>query len=99
DVRRQNTLLLLMYKALFEMADNRADFVSLLFSRKRPAGLNANSSVDALFQAYADVKPDPQLYAATLKEIKDRLTRRHQFALSEDDQQKIEYIFKVFSRG
>src|SRR5215469_18733532 len=36
DVRRQNTLLLLMYKALFEMADNRADFLSLLFSRKRP---------------------------------------------------------------
>src|SRR5215471_17875407 len=35
DVRRQNTLQLLMYKALFEMADNRADFVSLLFSRKR----------------------------------------------------------------
>jgi hypothetical protein len=35
DVRRQNTLQLLMYKALFELADNRADFVSLLFSRKR----------------------------------------------------------------
>src|SRR5262252_140225 len=51
DVRRQNTLLLLMYKALFDIADNRADFVSLLFSRKRPAGLNSDSSADALFQA------------------------------------------------
>ena len=54
DVRRQNTLQLLMYKALFELADNRADFVSLLFSRKRPAGLDANSSADALFQAFAE---------------------------------------------
>jgi hypothetical protein len=99
DVRRQNTLLLLMYKALFEMADNRADFVSLLFSRKRPAGLGANSSAEALFQAFAEVKPDPQLYAATLKDIKDRLTRQHRFALSADDVGKIEYIFNVFSRG
>ena len=99
DVRRQNTLQLLIYKALFEMADNRADFVSLLFSRKRPAGLDANSSADALFQAVAEAKPDPQLYAATLKDIKDRLTRQHRFALSADDERKIEYIFNVFFRG
>ena len=99
DVRRQNTLQLLMYKALFEMADNRADFVSLLFSRKRPAGLGANSSADALFQAFAEAKPDQQLYAATLKGIKDRLTRQHRFPLSADDLRKIEYIFNVFFRG
>src|SRR5499427_7818690 len=99
DVRRQNTLLLLMYKALFEMSDNRADFVSLLFSRKRPAGLNSDSSADALFQAIAEAKPDPQLSAATLKAIQDRLTRQHRFALSADDQRKIEYIFNVFFRG
>lgn len=99
DVRRQNTLELLMYKALFELADNRADFVSMLFSRKRPAGLDANSSADKLFQAFAEAQPDPQLYAATLKAIKDRLTRQHRFALSADDVQKIEYIFNVFFRG
>jgi len=99
DVRRQNTLLLLMYKALFEMADNRADFVSLLFSRKRPAGLGTNSSAEDLFQAYAEAKPDPQLYAATLQKIKDRLIRQHRFALSAEDDGKIEYIFNVFFRG
>ncbi len=36
DIRRQNMLELMMYKALFELAPNRADFISLLFSRKRP---------------------------------------------------------------
>ena len=99
DVRRQNTLQLLVYKALFEMADNRADFVSLLFSRKRPAGLDAKSSASALFQAVAEAKPDSQLYAATLKDIKDRLIRQHRFTLSADDERKIEYIFNVFFRG
>jgi len=58
---------------VFEMADNRADFVSLLFSRKRPAGLDGNSSAKDLFQAIAEAKPDPQLYAATLKDIKEFL--------------------------
>lgn len=99
DVRRQNTLQLLIYKALFEMADNRADFVSLLFSRRRPAGLDTSSSVDALFQAYSEAKPDPQFYAATLKSIKDLLLRQHRFALSAEDERKIEYIFNVFFRG
>ena len=38
DVRRGNLQLHLMYKALFELSTDRADFVSRLFSKKRPAG-------------------------------------------------------------
>jgi hypothetical protein len=37
DVRRQNMMLHLMYKALFELSADRADFVGRLFSRVRPA--------------------------------------------------------------
>ena len=40
DIRRQNMLELLMYKALFDMSPNRVDFVGNLFSRVRPAGLD-----------------------------------------------------------
>ena len=39
DIRSGNRDLHLMYKALFELAADRAEFVSLLFSRARPAGL------------------------------------------------------------
>src|SRR2546430_14944461 len=39
DIRRQNMLQHLMYKALIEMSSDRADFISRLFSRKRPEGL------------------------------------------------------------
>ena len=46
DIRRGNLHLHLMYKALFEMASDRADFVGMLFSKKRPAGLTAQSTVD-----------------------------------------------------
>jgi hypothetical protein len=36
DIRRENMIELLMYKALFDLSSDRADFVSRLFSRKIP---------------------------------------------------------------
>ena len=44
DIRRGNMLVQLMYKALFELAKDRADFVSMLFSRPRPQGLGPAST-------------------------------------------------------
>src|SRR5262249_43809833 len=41
DIRRGNLDLQLMYKAIFEIAKDRAEFVSMLFSKPRPAGLTA----------------------------------------------------------
>ena len=54
DIRRQNMLEHLIYKALFEMSSNRGDFLSRLFSRKMPTGLNVNekTTARALFQAF-----------------------------------------------
>src|SRR6185295_3137023 len=69
DIRRGNLHEQLLYKALFEMASDRADFLGLLFSRKRPAGLTATSTVDALMAAYDGVAPSEDLYQANLKAI------------------------------
>src|SRR5438067_4318513 len=55
DIRRGNLLLQLMYKALFELAGDRADFVARLFSRPRPAGLSAASTVGEIFIKFGDV--------------------------------------------
>src|SRR5436309_1156648 len=51
DIRRQNMLELLMYKTLFGLAANRAEFVSLLFSRNPPIALDENSAAQELFSA------------------------------------------------
>ena len=45
DIRRGNLHLQLMYKALFELSADRAEFVSRLFTKPRPAGLTATSTV------------------------------------------------------
>src|SRR5262249_29081701 len=46
DIRRQNTIQHLMYKALIETSSDRADFLSKLFSRKRPAKIGAGSTAE-----------------------------------------------------
>ena len=96
DIRRQNSLQHLMYKALFEMSPDRAEFLSRLFSRPRPAGVDSASSVDALFAAYDLISPDTALYVRTLGEIRHRLVRQHGFPLSDDDLRAIEYVFDHF---
>src|SRR5881392_2880476 len=55
DIRRGNFHLQLLYKALFELSTDRADFVSRLFTKPRPAGLNANSTAEQLMAAFWDV--------------------------------------------
>src|SRR5580765_5133030 len=62
DIRRGNLHEQLLYKALFEMSTDRADFLGRLFSRKRPEGLTTSSSVDALMTAYQAVPPSEELY-------------------------------------
>src|SRR5256714_10855908 len=55
DLQRGNLLLHLMYKALVEMSADRADFMSRLFARPRPASLGSDASAAVLFGAYATV--------------------------------------------
>ena len=100
DIRRQNLIELLMYKALFEMAPDRAEFVSRLFSRPRPdARPGVPASAADLFNPINAARPNASLYAETLQAMKDRLVRQHQFKLSNSDLERMEYIFKVFYDG
>src|SRR5215831_2340876 len=86
DIRRGNMLLHLMYKALFETTANRADFVALLFNRKRPAGLTTRSTAADLMDAYLRAEPtDDASFNTNLKSIADQLTRTHGLRLSRND--------------
>jgi hypothetical protein len=98
DIRRQNMLELLVYKALFEMADNRADFVAQLFSRKRPPNLDAKTKVSVLFDAYRAVQPDEKYQQENIKTIKSVLAK-HGFKLSDVDLQTVERVHAVFYRA
>jgi hypothetical protein len=96
DIRRDNMLEHLMYKSLFELSSDRADFVSRLFSRRRPGDVDAKSSVKALFDAYQSVGASGAVYEGTLRLVIDSLTNRHKFRLSDEDKTSIADILDVF---
>jgi hypothetical protein len=96
DVRRGNVDLHLMYKALFELSADRADFVSRLLSRKRPDGLTTTSTAAEIFGAFAAVDPNEGFAAETLASIRNRLVTEHRFPLTGADLGRIEAIHRVF---
>jgi hypothetical protein len=96
DVRRQNMLLHLMYKALIEMSPTRAEFLSKLFSRPQPANLAQSMSARALFGAFENVQADAGTFEQNLRDVTRRLTRQHRFALSSDDLRAIDYVYRSF---
>jgi hypothetical protein len=97
DIRRGNLLLHLMYKALFEVSPDRADFLARLFTRKRPEGLTASSTAVDLFQAYWDAPAGPEeMYQENLHAALEVLTKKHSLPLSSDDVSGLDAIYKAF---
>ncbi|HEX4936163.1 MAG TPA: hypothetical protein VFV33_23440, partial [Gemmatimonadaceae bacterium] len=96
DIRRGNLLQHLMYKALIEQAADRADFLSLLFSRPRPAAVATEAPAPSLFAAYDTIPPDSAMFRRTLASIRMRLVEGHRFALTTEDLAGIEYILLAF---
>ena len=84
DIRRGNLQLHLMYKALFELSADRADFVSRLFSMKRPSGLSRTSSAQEIVAAYREPKlKSLELYKQNVSSIRRVLGSKGGLAVSE----------------
>jgi hypothetical protein len=96
DIRRENRNLHLLYKALFELSADRADFVSRLFSRPLSPGLDAAASVDDLFRMLEGTRPARTAYEATAQQVRDRLVRTRGLPLEDYDLAWIDYALEAF---
>lgn len=96
DIRRGNLDIQLMYKAMFELAKDRADFVSILFAKPRPAGLGPASTVSEIFTAFAGSQTSRALYDKNLAAIKGLLMTTRQLPLPQRDMEAIETIYQTF---
>lgn len=96
DIRRQNMLEILMLKSLFELSPTRADYVANLFSRRKPEGLDANTSVKALMTAF-ERAPSEGL-AKNVESVKATLAK-HGFTLSGEDFLRISFVQEIFNRA
>jgi hypothetical protein len=95
DVRRGNFDFHLIYKALFELSADRAEFVSRLFSRPRPDGLTAKSTAEEIFSAVTNEQATDTLYSRNMRAIVNHLTKVHQFQLSSADILRMQHIFNA----
>jgi hypothetical protein len=96
DIRHQNAMQHLMYKALIELSSDRIDFVSRLFSKPRPAGLDTTATAQAIFQAIGPGFPDSASFRRTLTDIKHQLLSVHGFAMSVSELESLDYVFGAF---
>jgi hypothetical protein len=96
DIRRGNMDLHLLYKALFEISADRAEFVSRLFSRPRPSGLGAGSSIAEIFEAVSGVRQAESVFTQNLSDVRNHLLNRRGLVLSEADLDGIQYIYRAF---
>jgi hypothetical protein len=98
DIRRGNLDLQLMYKALFELSKNRAEFVSRLFAKKQPEGIGPDSTVEEIFNAVSRTPSTEAIYSENLAAIKDHLMKTHGFPLSDADLDGIDWVYNNFRR-
>jgi hypothetical protein len=96
DIRRQNMLEHLFYKALMETSADRAEFLSRLFSRPRPATLTSNSSPEVMFEAYRSARPNSNLFESNLQGVLEFLEKTKGFGLSADDEAAVRHVSQAF---
>jgi len=96
DIRRQAVIQHLLYKAVFELAADRADFISLLFSKPRPAGLDSTTPIQKIWDAYAPVATSLESASRNRTRILDRLLTTHRFTFTDDEREQFDEVFQAF---
>jgi len=96
DIRQENRNLHLLYKALFETAANRPEFLSRLFSRQVAVTMDVGASVHDLFVAIDSAPASSSMFDATNRMVRERLLQTHRFPLPAEDLRSIEDALNAF---
>jgi hypothetical protein len=95
DIRRQNMLEHLWFKALLDRSANRVEFLSFLFSRHTPQ-VKAGASLQQILIAVRTARTDEALFQTNDKAVRTLLLQKYKLALSPDDLDKIDYVYQTF---
>ena len=98
DIRRQAMIQQLMYKAIFHLSENRAQFLSRLFSKplggENPPG--SDTSLPDLVSYFERTPGTEETFRGNLGIIEKTIQTDFQFPLSSDDRTALEYVYAVF---
>ena len=100
DLRRDNLLLHLLFKALFSLSDTRADYLCLLFGRPAPDELDKwrRADIDQLV-AYVDLARPSEAATAALRARVDAAIKTFGVPLSSEDFATIDRFHRRFVRS
>ena len=96
DIRRQALLQHQMFKAVFELAPDRADFISILFSKPRPANLSDSTKIQPMWDAFWYVPTDTALARKNWQRMADLLTKTHGFTFTPEEMSGMKYVYDSF---
>jgi hypothetical protein len=96
DIRRQNMLQHLLYKAIIERSPGRVEFLSRLFSRPRPPEMGDEANIETIINAFAAELPSEDLFERNVREVREQLADKHKFPLSDADWQTIRFVYRAF---
>ena len=98
DIRRQAMIQHLMYKAVFHLAETRAQFLAWLFSEPIPGRtvLVAQAPVEDLLAYVTTAPAAPEAFRANLAAIRRTIEREFRFPLSREDAESLEYVYSAF---
>lgn len=97
DIRRQAVMQHLMFKAIFELSNDRADFISLLFSKPRPAGIDTSTGIQQIWDAYWPVaSADSATWHGNYARIEAHLTRTHGFTFTDEETAQLRHVYGAF---
>jgi hypothetical protein len=98
DLRRDNLLLHLLFKALFSMADTRVDYLSLLFGRPTPASSSAWRAADLdKLVTYIEGTPLDDAAVAEMRARVDAKIKTFGVSLSDTDFATIDRFHRRFA--
>jgi hypothetical protein len=97
DIRRDNMLLHLLFKALFHLSSTRVEYLSLLCGRPVPPDLDAwrNADVERLTAFVAGARPSPDAVAELRRRV-DATIRSFGVPLSAGDYSTIDRFHRTF---
>ncbi len=98
DVRRQNLLEHLFFKALFHFSRDRSEYLSMLLSRhiRNAAALGESCTIEDIVQHLKNTDPDPRLYRRNRGRVRLFLKEACRVKLSEQDFATIDKIQGAF---
>jgi hypothetical protein len=98
DIRRQAMLQHLMYKALFHLSADRAQFLSRLLSRPLAGkGVpDAGSSVQDLMNFFSIAPADRNYFTSNLADIERTIHSEFKFHLSPEDRESLVQVYRAF---